>query len=317
MKKISYLIVGDINVDLIFTGVQAPPAMGREIFVPSMDFCLGGSAANTASALGKLETQSFLWASIAQDEFGAILLRLLHEYGVQIKYIERIVNKKTGVSIALTNHQDRAFVSYRGTNEDLDFSKLQDKDIAEHSYLHVSGFNWEKNFEGYLKLFQQAKRLGVRTSLDLGWTDFDCYRTCLWELLHYVDYFFPNELEAFALTQSPDLSTALKCLSEKTEVPVITLGSKGAITLWQGKEYFQPSFQVESIDSVGAGDAFDAGFLWAIGQGMFPPEALRIANACGALTTTEVGGGGAAPSKENLLNFLKVQEQGSEGRDAS
>lgn len=309
MKKNSYLIVGDINVDLIFKGVQAPPVMGQEIFVPSMDLCLGGSAANTASALGKLGTRSYLWTTIAQDEFGAILLRLLHEYGVEIDYIQHNGNKKTGVSIALTNHQDRSFVSYRGTNEDLDFNQIQDRDIAEHSYLHVSGFNWKKNFGGYLGLFQRAKRLGVRTSLDLGWTEFDTYRNRLLELLPYVDYFFPNEMEAFALTQSSDISTALKCLSKKTEVPVITLGSKGAITLWQGKEYFQPSFHVESIDSVGAGDSFDAGFLWAIGQGIFPPEALKIANACGALTTTGVGGAGAAPSLEELSGFLKVQEQ--------
>lgn len=315
MQKINYLVVGDINVDLIFKGVQALPTMGQEIFVPSMDFCLGGSAANTACALGKLESQSYLWTSIAQDEFGAILLNSLEEYGVNLDYIEHVSNQKSGVSIALSNQQDRAFVSYAGTNSELDFTKLQDKDVAKHNYLHVSGFNWEKNFQSYLELFQRAKRLGLKTSLDLGWTDFDRFRSRLWELLPFVDYFFPNELEALSLTQAPDLSTALKWMGEKTEVPVIKLGSRGAMALWQGQEYYQPSFQVASIDAVGAGDAFDAGFLWAIGQGKLPPQALKIANACGALTTMEVGGGGAAPNREKLLNFLQAQEHTEGGEE--
>lgn len=319
MKKLKakYLVVGDINVDLIFKGVEAPPALGQEIFVPSMDFCLGGSAANTACALSKLGSQLDLWANIAQDEFGLSLLRLLHKAGVNQRYIQQVPNQKSGISIALTNHRDRAFISYPGTNKLLDITQIKNEVLVEHTHIHASGFDWEKNLPAYVDLFQRAKNLGLSTSLDLGWTDFDRYRTRLWQLLTTVDYFFPNEPEALTLTQASDLSTALKFLGERTAVPIITLGRKGALTLWQGKEYYQPSFNVESVDSVGAGDAFDAGFLWAIGEGKNPPEALKIANACGALTTTSVGGGEASPTKDQLQAFLKTQEHITEGSEVS
>lgn len=317
MPKHRYLVAGDINVDLIFKGIQAPPAMGQELFVSDMDFCLGGSAANTACALGKLGASVGLWSQVAQDEFGALLLRFLHESGVHLGYIKQVPQKKSGISIGMTNHQDRAFLSYHGTNLDLDFRELPTEELMYHTFLHLSGFNWERNSGGYLDLLQRAKGIGIITSLDLGWTDFDRFRTVVLELLPWVDYFFPNEMEAMALTNAANLSEALHQLATYTSVPVITLGSKGAMAVWQGQDYFQPSFKVQSVDSVGAGDAFNAGFLWAVGQGFSLPEALKIACASGALTTTGPGGGAAAPTKEVLLKFIKGQEKDSEGSKVS
>lgn len=306
-KSLRYLVVGDINVDIIFKGIKAPPVMGQEMFVSDMDFCLGGSAANTASALGKLGAHVALSTRIAQDEFGQFLLKSLHQTGVELGHVKQISGGKSGVSVAMTNHHDRSFISFPGTNQELDFAGVEEAELMGFTYLHLSGFDWERNFSGYLTLLQRAKRMGIITSFDLGWTEFDRYRTSLWKLLPWVDYFFPNEPEALALTQAPDLSSALEKLAEKIRVPIITLGNRGAVTKWQGQEIYQAAFQVESIDSVGAGDAFAAGFLWATGQGMVPPEALRIANACGALTSAGIGGGASAPSREALVNFMAAR----------
>ena len=303
-KSLRYLVVGDINIDIIFKGIKTPPIMGQEIFVSDMDVCLGGSAANTASALGKLGAHVALWTRVAQDEFGPFLLKSLSQAGVELRHVKQILGGKSGVSVAMTNHHDRSFISFPGTNQEVDFAGVKETDLAGYTYLHLSGFDWERNFPGYLTLLQRAKRMGMITSFDLGWTEFDRHRSSLWEILPWVDYFFPNEVEALALTQASDLSTALEKLGEKISVPVITLGNRGAVTRWKGQEIHEPAFQVESIDSVGAGDAFAAGFLWAIGQGMIPPEALRVANACGALTSAGIGGGAAAPSHEALLEFL-------------
>jgi len=314
-KSLRYLVIGDINVDIIFEGIKTPPVMGQEMFVSNMDFCLGGSAANTASALGKLGAHVALWTRVGQDEFGSFLLKSLHQAGVDLGYVKQIPGGKSGVSVAMTNHSDRSFISFPGTNQELDFAEVEEGDLIGNTYLHLSGFDWERNFPGYLTLLQRAKRMGIITSFDLGWTEFDRYRSSLWDLLPWVDYFFPNELEALALTQAPDVSTALEILDEKILEPIITLGNRGAVTRWQGQEIHQAAFQVESIDSVGAGDAFAAGFLWATGQGMVPPEALRIANACGALTTAGIGGGASAPSHEALFEFLKRSSIKITGRE--
>ncbi len=152
-------------------------------------------------------------------------------------------------------------------------------------------------------LFKRAHSLGLTTSLDTNydpsgkWAGFD-------ELLSLTDVFLPNEAEACALagTDSADLAATL--LSQQVETLAIKLGARGALGVAKGRRSFSTSIPVEVVDTVGAGDSFDAGFVYGYLQGWPIEKTLRAAVICGSLSTREMGGTAGQASLPELLAWL-------------
>jgi len=157
-------------------------------------------------------------------------------------------------------------------------------------------------------LFRQARRAGLTISLDSGYDPEERWGgDDLLVALGLVDMFIPNETEARAVSGVNDTEGALRELAGRVKLAVVKCGPDGALSLKDGQIIRSPGFKVEVQDTTGAGDSFNAGFLHAyVVQGLPLEEALRFANACGALSTTGFGGTAAQPTLEQARTFLKV-----------
>jgi sugar/nucleoside kinase (ribokinase family) len=126
------------------------------------------------------------------------------------------------------------------------------------------------------------------------------------ELLDLTNVFLPNDAEACSLTKAANVDQAAILLSGRVDTLAIKLGAKGALGVTKVKKVKVPSIPVAVVDTVGAGDSFDAGFLYGYLKGWSLEKSLRIAVVCGALSTQQAGGIAAQPTLADVLPFLDV-----------
>ncbi|MDN5362680.1 MAG: hypothetical protein PWP70_1727 [Moorella sp. (in: firmicutes)] len=300
------LVTGDLNLDLIIKELNFVPAPGQEVFIPDIYFSVGGSAANTAVALARLGTQVSLHGYRSDDFFSQYIREKLAGAGVDTSLLHPAPDTKTGLSIAITSNKDRSFISYQGSNA-VYRPLLQPLELKPFTHLHISALNWKENIAAYGQLLQAAREEGVSTSLDTGWFEFALVREEIFNLLTMVDVFFPNEAEALALTGATSWEGALGTLAGLVGVAVITRGRQGVVVQNAQERLYLPAFTVQSVDAVGAGDAFAAGFLHSYLQGWELKNCVLWASACGALAATRWGGAEAAPTAAEVQAFLRGQ----------
>jgi len=301
------LIVGELNVDLIVSGLSALPVLGREFLCEEFQMALGSSSAISASWLATLGARVDFWGKVGRDFYGDFVVSELEGRGVGTKGIIRDPGLRTGVTFSLTYRQDRALFTYLGSIAAL---RLQDLDLslmARYHHLHSASIFLQPGLRpGLPTLYQAAKEAGLTTSLDSGWDPQEHWGHDIYALLPYVDFFLPNESEALNLTGANTIEEATTELSRYAGTMVVKLGREGTLARTGEQVWKAPGFEVEVVDTTGAGDAFNAGFLYAhIVEGRPIPEALCFANACGAIAVTTVGGATAPPSAAAVDAFIR------------
>ena len=302
------LVVGELNLDLIVSGLPYFPMLGREVVATSMDLVLGSSSAICAAGLTRLGARVDFVGKVGLDHDGDLVLSQLRQSGVGTSHVIQDPSLRTGLTISLNLSVDRALITFMGCIPAL---RLEDVPLAilqNYRHLHVGSYFLQKNLRrGLPELFRQAHRAGLTVSLDTGcdpdgrWGDGE-----LPDLLRQVDVFMPNEEEARAITRADDAESALRHLSRRAELVVVKRGARGALSMASGQVIQSPGFKVNVLDTTGAGDSFNAGFLFArIVRGMPVAESLHFANACGALCVTGYGGTAAQPTLERVEAFLR------------
>ena len=160
----------------------------------------------------------------------------------------------------------------------------------------------------FSRIFEAAESGGVTLSMDTQWDpkeewDFDCAA-----ILPHVDVFMPNETELKAITRTDDLSGAISRIRPYLrQVAVIKCGSRGSLLVKKDGEVSEmPSFlNSHVVDSIGAGDSFNAGFIYGYVKGMSLTECQRLGNLTGAVNTTAAGGTGAFTSREAVIRTAR------------
>jgi sugar/nucleoside kinase (ribokinase family) len=178
--------------------------------------------------------------------------------------------------------------------------------MAGCDHLHASSFFLQEGLRpGLPDLFARARRAGLTTSLDTGFDPSGRWDGGLRETLRETDLFFPNEVELEALTGSTDPAEGLRRLANGRTCVAAKLGKNGAMTLDGEKAVHVPAYPVETVDTTGAGDSFNAGFLhrWLAGAPL--AECLRLGAACGALSTLGLGGTAAQPTLEEAEALVR------------
>jgi hypothetical protein len=122
--------------------------------------------------------------------------------------------------------------------------------------------------------------------------------------LRSVDIFVPNAAEAMLLTETSSVEDAIRLLAELIPITVIKLGKDGAVAAEGPKVVWEPAIKVDVVDTTGAGDNFDCGFLYGYLKGLSLQDCLRCGNICGGQSTTRCGGTAASPSMKQLEEFL-------------
>jgi sugar/nucleoside kinase (ribokinase family) len=279
------LVVGDLNADLVLRGGEIEPAFGqREQLVDEAELVLGGSAGIMAAGAAKLGLDTAIVACVGTDALGTAMIDALRHAGVDTSAVIR-AEAATGISVALARPGDRAILTAPGALARLRAEDVPPDLLARARHVHVTS-----------PFLQDGLRPGLRTlaerarsnSLDTGWdpreewsVPFDAF-----------DILLPNGEEALRLAgrTDGDVEAAARGLAALGPTVVVKLGAKGALAIAGDDAIRVSATPVEPVDSTGAGDSFDAGFLAARLNGESLTEAVALGCACGALSTRRAGG---------------------------
>jgi sugar/nucleoside kinase (ribokinase family) len=223
---------------------------------------------------------------------------------VDVSHVIVHAGGSTGISVILNQDADRAILTHPGLIADLQASDVTGNLLRQSRHLHVASYFLQTKLRpGLPALFQSAHSLGLTTSLDANydptekWLGFD-------ELLSTTNIFLPNKTEALSITQANDVESASKQLAGKSELVAIKLGPDGALACKQNKITYAKSVEINVVDTVGAGDSFDAGFMVGYLNKWPLERSLRLACVCGALSTERAGGTEGQPTLEEAMKYI-------------
>jgi sugar/nucleoside kinase (ribokinase family) len=194
-------------------------------------------------------------------------------------------------------------------------SELRHKDLDlqalhGHSHLHMTSFFLQTALRpSFPQILRQARKQGLTTSFDPNSDPMSSWGPDVWRVVDETAILFINQEEALHLTRKKNVREALKQLSERAPCVVVKLGPRGAIAAADGQVVSAPPFKVSPIDTTGAGDSFAAGFVHAFLSGRDLHGCLVEGNACGALSTQQVGGTAGQPDLTSLEKFLRRKRQ--------
>jgi ribokinase len=296
--KPSILTVGDINLDII-APIPFYPQKGGEGVTNRAEIHLGGSATNTAVLLARSGFKTYLLGRIGEDPFGDYALRLLSHTGIDMSLIQRDQNLTTGIMfIVVTPDGERTIFGQRGANVNLEPISLNGTQFANLSWVHVSGYSFlqEPQRSTAMKILEEASALGISTSLDVGICAAFQAREEIEKALNYVKVLFLSAEEARALTGQENPGSAIEyALTRGVRKVAVKLGDEGCLVS-DGKNVHKiPALPVEVVDTTGAGDAFNAGFILGELSGRSIEESGKIGNLFGALACTVIGAGERLP----------------------
>jgi sugar/nucleoside kinase (ribokinase family) len=290
-KKFDVSVVGELNLDLVLYGLPGQFELDREHLASNLSLTLGSSSAIFAHNLALMGSRVGFHSAIGEDGLGEMCLSRLSEAGVDVVSVKRFAGKQTGLTVILPQPEKRYILTYPGVMSEMRFEDLDLPRICEARHLHLSSFFLQTALRPRVKeLFRIAKEAGLSTSLDTNDDPEDRWARDVLDVLTWVDVLLPNEREACRLAGLEDSRKALDFLAERVPLVAMKRGERGVIAR-QGSEIFEAlPPRVPGVDTIGAGDSFDAGFLYRFIQGADIRECLRMGNLAGALSTTRSGG---------------------------
>lgn len=288
--KIEVTSIGDINIDIITSKIRNMPEKDSQVIVDDISITSGGCAANFAKASSKFGLGTRLIGKLGDDIFRNILKKELR--GIDLKISE---GSKTGLTFAITFRDNtRSFLTYPGSNGELTIHDI-DINLVKGRHLHIASFFLQGLRKDTLKILNFAHSKGMTTSLDTGWDprgwserDTESVR----KILRSVDIFFPNIREGRAITgfnNKQEICRELLRLGPK--IIALKLGSKGSYIATNNEKFSIPPLKVRVIDTTGAGDVFDAAFIYGYLKGWNLKRIGIFANAAAALSTMGYGSG--------------------------
>ncbi|WP_445146488.1 carbohydrate kinase family protein [Dyella sp. Tek66A03] len=289
MKQV--LVAGEINVDLVFKGLSGAPEPGQEVLADDFLITPGSSSMICAMGLARLGNRVAFHGKLGCDAWGNYCLDALHSAGIDVRSLNPDAALRTGVTVSLSTPRDRALVTYAGAIASLQADEINTSMLAQANHLHVSSYYLQKALRpGCQALLARARAAGLSTSLDPGFDPDRLWGSDLIDVLCELDLFLPNEEELKAITGHADLLDALIALDNGCTQTIVKRGRLGCATLLDGRLLEVPAWVVDAVDSTGAGDSFDAGFLHAWLRDRSLLECMRWGSACGSLSTRGIGG---------------------------
>jgi|SRR5947209_11835646 len=298
------VVVGDFFMDIVMSGFYVFPRLGEEGFAKTLRQEIGGGAAITSCGLARLGLNIAVLGVVGKDD-GFWICKKLIAAGVNASALEYHPTEPSGVTVSVSTAADRAFFTYYGANEHLpELLKNSDARALMRRARHVH-FACAPDPDLDAGLFTELHDAGCKVSIDVGWHEYWLTDPRNYSQLTEADLFFPNEREAALMTGRSDPEAMIQELNRKGVHNVaLKLGSKGAVLSWGGELIWCPPYKVEPVDTTGAGDCFDAGFIYAWLNGEPPEYCMRTAVVCGALSTRGLGGISTFPVREELEEAL-------------
>ena len=296
------LIIGEINPDLIVRGADLMPVFGQvEKLVEDANLSLGASSVITACGAARLGLRVAFAGIVGDDLFGHFMLDAMRARAIDISACLIDSQLKTGLGVILARPGgDRAILTYAGSIAALRPEHIDKSLMARVRHLHVgSTFLLDGLRDGLPDLLATARAQGLTTSVDTNWDPREQWDTG--DLLAHCDLFLPNEVEAQRISGRPVTDDALAQLARQIPTVAVKMGSAGGLARQGGLVVRQRPLPVPVVDTVGAGDSFNAGFLYGYLHGWPLARSLSLAIACGSLSTRAAGGTAAQPTLAEAL----------------
>lgn len=305
------LVAGELNVDVLMGGLKQAPEFGREIMCSSYQELAGSSTGNTVCTAASLGLKTAVFSRLGRDRFGEIVLAALKRYGVDTHLLDISDRYQTGVTVSMSNDCDRAMVTCFGDTINAFEASEIPIEAAGARHVHMPSFYLNPRVQsGLAQLYRRAHELGMTTSLDAGWDESGRWHDHLDAVLPHTDFFFPNESESAAITGAQDPAQGAAMLAAMGCNAVVKCGGQGSYYCARGSKDVQwyPSYKTRLVETTGAGDSFNAGFLHAYLNGGEIADCMRMGNAVGALSVQRAGGVENCP---NLQEALRTIERGT------
>ena len=307
MKEFDILVVGELNPDLIVSKPDLQPRFDQtEIIVDSAVLRIGSSSAIFACGAARLGLKVAFVSVVGDDLFGKFVFNSLKGHGVDVSAVKVDSDLETGLSVILSRGEDRAILTHLGSINAVKASQVTDDLLMRSRHLHLASYFLQTDLQPDVPgIFQKARSHGLTISLDTNW-DPDLRWNQVRDILPLVDVFLPNRNEALAITGRSSLDSAMAALAENVSVVAVKLGREGAIAR-EGTEVVSAGVpQVNVVDTIGAGDSFDAGFVYGYLHQWDLKKALQMAVVCGSLSTRAAGGTNGQPTLEEAMAYLNA-----------
>jgi sugar/nucleoside kinase (ribokinase family) len=336
MGGFDLVVIGDCNADLVVQGDEVVPQFGQaERLVDEMKLTIGGSGGICAAGAARLGLRVAMAGLLGDDMLGRFMRESLTARGVDVSAVRTGPHLPTGLSIHLVDGDDRAILTHPGTVSDLRPEMIDEAVLRSARHVHISSYFLQSGlWDGLPALLRQARTAGATVSLDPNWDPSGGWDAGLPGIYGLIDFLLPNGEEAAALARGRTIAAsragdrepanhemagegadgdraapvaAARMLAAAGPVVVVKIGAEGALAAALDGQLAQvPAVPgVHTVDSVGAGDSFDAGFLAATLWGWDTRAALALGAACGALSTRATGGTDAQPARDEAIGMAR------------
>ena len=292
VPSLQLLAVGEAFQDLIFVGLPHMPRDGEELKTGRFISTIGGGAVITATAAARLGMATGIISGLSADA-----VRRLRQERVRVVNVKR-ASEPHAVTVALSTARDRSFVTFNGVNATLQ-PRLAPA-VARRRARHIHFAFAPDNCVRWATIASRLRRRGTTTSCDFGWNPALRSRAGFGRLIGSVDFVFVNDSESALYAGSTRPAAVSGFWRRSARNTVIKLGSHGSRWISESADLRIAAPRVKVVDTTGAGDAFNGGFLFALLEGRTRPECLRIGNFVGARSTLAAGGLDALPTRRDL-----------------
>ncbi len=292
------LTVGEAFEDLVFVGLERLPRPGEEVKTSRFHATIGGGAVITAVAAARLGVRSRVMSGLGR----AAVARLRAER-VGAANLKR-PGEAHAISAALSTSADRSFVTFNGVNDVLERRLLASRARLRARHVHFAFY--PRSCARWVPVLQGLRAAGATTSWDFGWNEGLLDDRRFPALLASLDFVLLNELEAPLYARRPSLDAAITAWREAPHHTVVKLGAAGSRWVARDRDLFAAAPRVRAVDTTGAGDAFNGGFLCGVLGGLAPRECLRLGNFVGARSTRRAGGLDGLPARADVPASLRL-----------
>ncbi len=300
--KLDVTAIGAALVDLVAV-IERFPNIDDEVFVPKLEMKSGGSAANFTVACSRLGLKSAFIGKLGEDVFGQ---KLIQDFKAENVNVDGIIYTKeigTGVCYVAVSGSNRKLYAFSGAANILNPKDIRKEIIESSKIVHLASL---KNIEPLVRAGEIAKKIPTRISLNPGALIADQGFKKLEKLLTLTDIYISSKDELFKIMEVDSLEKAIDALFEiGPSIAAITMGSKGSIIADRNAQLEIPPYNVKAVDTTGAGDAFSAGFITGLIEGLNLEDCGKLGNAIAAFKIQHLGAREGLPTRKMVVDFMK------------
>jgi len=306
------ICAGVIVADHLCTPISHLPAAGELVPAESLVLNIGGCASNAAVILARLGVRATVCGRVGDDVFGRFVVETLEASGVDARGVRVDPTRATSQSLIVNvEGQDRRFIHSFGANAGFQAADLDPALGTSARVLYLGGYLILPNLDAdeLAERFARARQAGMTTVLDVAIPGPGDYLSRLLPILAQTDVFLPNTDEATLILGDADpVRQALAFRDHGAKRVVVTRGERGAIVASEGHRLRLGTYSVPYVDATGGGDAFDAGYIAGLIEGLSEIDCLRLASAVGASCVRSVGTTTGAFNRAEAAEFIAARD---------